>query len=158
MDRNRVQTYAAVAEVISALALVLSLLYAGYQLRRSTTVTSSDAAAVLTERFRESNKLLIESPGLAKIVLAGRAGSADLSDADRLRYETFEREFFNTWEAAWLYHDDGILDASTWADLDAYFTTAAKRRPAGVWVRIREDFPEQPFRAHVNAVMGTRGR
>ena len=91
MDRNRVQTWASFAEIISALAIVVSLVYAGYQFRRSTTLSSSDAAAVLIERFRESNKLLIESPGLAKIVLAGRARSADLSEADRLRYRTFEK-------------------------------------------------------------------
>ncbi|MDP2481313.1 MAG: hypothetical protein Q8W51_11490 [Candidatus Palauibacterales bacterium] len=155
MDRDRVQTWASIAEIVSALAIVVSLVYAGYQFRRSTTLSSSDAAAVLIERFRESNKLLIESPGLAKIVLAGRARSADLSEADRLRYRTFEREFFNTWEAAWLYHADGILDAPTWADLDDYFAVAAKRRPARVWVQVREDFPEEPFRAHVDSVMGT---
>jgi len=156
MDRDRVQTYALIAEIISALAIVVSLLYAGYQFRRSNTITSSDAAAVLTERFRESNKLLIESPGLAEIVLAGRAGSADLSEADRLRYETFEKAFFNSWEAAWLYHADGILDAPTWADLDEYFANAARRRSADVWVEMRGDFPEEPFRAHVDAVMGTK--
>jgi hypothetical protein len=155
MDRNRVQTVASIAEIISAFGLIVSLLYAGYEFRRSTTVTSSDAATVLTERFRESNRLLIESPGLAEIVLAGRAGSADLSEADRLRFQTFEKEFFNSWEAAWLYHVDGILDAPTWADLDEYFAVAAKRRTAEVWVGIREDFPEDLFRAHVNAIMGT---
>lgn len=156
MDRDRVHTYASVAQIVSAFALIISLLYAGYQLRRSTTITSSDAVSVLNERFREANRLLIESPGLAEIVLAGRAGSTDLSEADRLRYRTFEREFFNTWEAAWLYHANGILDGPTWADLDEYFTSAAKRRPADVWVGIREDFPEAPFRAHVNEAMGTK--
>jgi hypothetical protein len=155
MDRDRVQTYASIAEIISAFAIIVSLLYAGYEFRRSSTLTSSEAAAVLTERFRESNRLIIESPGLAEIVLAGRARSADLSEADRLRFQTFEREFFNSWEAAWLYHADGILDAPTWADLDKYFAVAAKRRPLEVWLSIQEDFPEEPFLAHVNAVMGT---
>ena len=48
-----------------------------------------------------------------------------------------------------------FLDAPTWADLDDYFAVAAQRRPARVWVQVREDFPEEPFRAHVDSVMGT---
>jgi hypothetical protein len=153
MDSSKLRTYTSIAEIVSALAIVVSLLYAGYEFRHSSTLTSRDVDVLLFERSHNTNRLLLEAPGLAEIVLVGRTNPESLSGADWLRFETYQRMWFNTWEIAWYHHADGILNDVTWNEWDYYFKTAAKRRSSDVWAGIRIDFQGE-FRDYVDAVMG----
>ena len=58
MDQNKLQTYASLAEVLSAVAIIISQLYVGYEVRRTSTLSSREADIILFERGRES-------PGMA---------------------------------------------------------------------------------------------
>jgi hypothetical protein len=100
MDKTRLQTYASIGEIVSAVAIVLSLIYAGYEFRQSSTLTSRDVDVLLFERSLETNRMLVESPGLAEILLAGRTNPESLTGADWLRFETYQQMWFNSWEIA----------------------------------------------------------
>ena len=153
MDKTRLQTYASIGEIVSAVAIVLSLIYAGYEFRQSSTLTSRDVDVHLFERSQETNRMLVESPGLAEILLVGRTNSESLTGADWLRFETYQQMWFNSWEIAWYHHADGILDDVTWNEWNGYFVQASERRNVEVWARIRVDF-QGDFRDHVDASMG----
>ncbi len=153
MDRRKLQAYASLAEVISALAVVITVLYVGYEFRRSSTVSSREADLILFERTRESNRLLIESPGLAEIIVAARTAPEEMSEADRLRFLAYQHDFFDTWEIGWYYHDVGILDTQTWVEWDEWFTDEARRRPRFGWTENRQNFTGGPFRAHVDSLL-----
>lgn len=157
MEQGKLQTYASIGEIISAIAIVVSLIYAGYEFRQSGTLSNRDAETLLYERFREMNQMEIQTPGLAELLESGLADPASLSPGDRRRFETFERGFYNTWEIAWYYHRDGILNAATWNDWDNYFQQAALERATWVWPAIRNDFLSDldgpRFHEHVDAVL-----
>ena len=76
-----------------------------------------------------------------------------LSAPDRLRYLAYQHDFFDTWEIAWYYHADGILDTETWVDWDAWFTEQARAAPAFAWTENRQNFTGLDFRDHVDAVL-----
>ena len=155
MNQSKLQIYTSIAEIVSAFAIVISLLYAGYEFRHSSTLSSREVDVLLFERSGHANRMLIETPGLAEIVLTGRTNPEKLSAADWLRFETYQRTWFNTWEIAWYHHDDGILDEVTWIEWNNYFELAAQRRNVNVWSKIRIDF-QGDFRTHVDEVMGLR--
>jgi hypothetical protein len=137
MDQNRLQTYASLAEVISAVAIIISLLY----------------VVIHFERGREANRVLIESPGMAEIVVAAGTAPDRMPAPDRLRYLAYQHDFFDTWEIAWYYHTDGILDTETWLDWDEWFTRQARAAPAFAWTDNRQNFTGLDFRDHVDAVL-----
>lgn len=153
MDQNRLQSYASIAEVVSAIAIIISLLYVGYEVRRTSTVTSRQADLILFERSREWNRLLIESPGIAEIVVEAETAPDDMSEADRLRYLAYQHDFFDSWEIGWYYHADGILDTEAWLDWDEWFTREALARPAFAWTENRHHFTGPDFRDHVDRVL-----
>ena len=162
MEQSKLQSYASIGEIISAVAIVVSLIYAGYEFRQSETLSSREVETLLFERFREMNQLEIQTPGLAEVLIAGVADPAALSPGDRRRFETFERGFYNNWEIAWYYHRDGILDAATWNDWDSYFQQSVQERAAWVWPAIRKDFLSDlagpKFHDHVDAVLAESTR
>jgi hypothetical protein len=153
MDRDRLQTFASLAEVVSAVAIIISLLYVGYEVRRTSTLSSREADIILFERGREANRVLIESPGMAEIVVAAATVPDRMSAPDRLRYLAYQHDFFDTWEIAWYYHADGILDTETWLDWDEWFTEQARAAPAFAWTENRDNFTGLEFRNHVDAAL-----
>ncbi|MEN8377026.1 MAG: hypothetical protein ABFS34_16500 [Gemmatimonadota bacterium] len=156
MKTRRLQAYASLAEIISALAIIASLLYVGYEFRRTSTISSREADLVLFERGREANRLLIESPGLAEIVVAAASAPEKLSEADRLRFLTYQHDFFDSWEIGWYYHADGILDTDEWLEWNEWFTAMARRRPAWAWTENRQNFTGPDFRQHVDEALAGR--
>lgn len=155
MNTSKLQAYASLAEVISAVAIVVSLLYVASEYRQTTTMSSREADLVMFERTRERNRLLIETPGLAELVIAANDVPEDLSEADRLRYLTYQHDLFDAWEIGWYYHADAILDADTWAEWDEWFSTTARTLPSFAWTENRKNFTGGDFLRHVDSVLGT---
>ena len=153
MEQSRVQSYAAVAEVVSAVAIIVSLLYVGYEYRRTSTMSSREADVILFERTREANRILIESPGMADIVVLAETAPQSLSAADRLRFLAYQHDFFDTWEIAWYYHADGILETDTWEEWDEWFSEEARRTPDFAWRETRRHFTGEDFRDHVDRAL-----
>lgn len=52
MNKDRVLIYASLAEIVSALAIVISLLYVVSEFRRTETLTSREVDTILFERVR----------------------------------------------------------------------------------------------------------
>lgn len=153
MDARKLQAYASLAEVVSAVAIVLSLLYAANEFRRAGTISGREADVILFERVQEANRQLIETPELAEILVTANEAPDTLSDADRLRFLAYEHDFFDGWEIGWSYHADGILDEETWHEWDEWFTAEARRRPLLGWAENRKHFTGEPFRRHVDEAL-----
>ena len=153
MEQSRIQSYAAVAEVVSAAAIIVSLLYVGYEYRRTSTMSSREADVILFERTREANRILIESPGMADIVVLAETAPESLSAADSLRFLAYQHDFFDTWEIAWYYHTDGILETDTWEEWDRWFSEEARRAPDFSWRETRHHFTGEDFRGHVDRAL-----
>jgi len=98
MNQAKLQIYASLAEVVSAVAIVVSLLYVGSEFRRTNTVSSREADVALYERLEDANRMLVETPGLAETLVTWETTPEDLSEADRRRLLAFQQNFFETWE------------------------------------------------------------
>ena len=153
MNERKLQVYATLAEVVSALAIIVSLLYVGYEVRRTNTMSSREADVALYERLQEANRMLVETPGLAETLVAWETSPEDLSEPDRRRLLAFQQNFFETWELGWYYHDDGILDESSWTEWDRWFTAEARRRPVSAWNDVQDRFASESFRGHVTSAL-----
>jgi len=157
MNERRVQLYASIAEIVSALAVVVSLLYVASAFRQTKTLTEREIDAQLFERVREANSILIENRDMAAIVLAAADDPASLAPVDRLRYLAMQHQFFDSWELAWGYHAEGVLGAEIWREWDDWFASRARELPRIAWVENRKHFSGAEFRQHVDRVVGFDG-
>jgi hypothetical protein len=157
MDQRRVQLYASIAEIVSAVAVVISLLYVASEFRQAKTLTERDVDHELFERVREENRILIENPDVAAMVIAAATDPGQLTPVDRLRYLALQHQFFDSWELAWGYHADGVLGDELWSEWDGWFGDRARRLPPIAWAGNRENFSGLSFRTHVDRVVGFDG-
>lgn len=157
IDSARLQAFASWAEVASAVAVVLSLVYLATEVRRSSTMDSRDADIVLFERIADAQRMIIQTPGLAETIATAEQRADELSPADRLRYLALQDHFYNSWEMGWYYHTDGILSDVAWTEWDEWFSAEARRRPALAWLGNRHNYTYQTsgseFQRHVDSIL-----
>lgn len=154
MTQQKLQIATVVAEIVSATAIVVSLLFVAYELRQSSTVTSRDVELILFERAREANRIVIENESLARLIIDIESGAPTSSATDSLRYLLHRLDFYNSWEVAWSYHADEILTTDAWKEWNAWYASEAARLPRFAWQDNRHHFTGESFRQHVDRVIG----
>lgn len=143
MKKPDLKTVVAVAEIISALAIVVSLIYAVNEFRRAQTLTSRDVENIAYARMMERDRLLIENPDFAIIYVNAVAGFDRLAEQDRVRYLAFEHIYFDSWETLWYYYQQGVMDEGAWDSWNNWFISDSKNKPAIAWEENRKHFSGQ---------------
>ena len=87
----------------------------------------------------EMDRLLIETAGLADILVRVADDAASLSSSERARYLAYEHIFYDSWELAWVSHAEGILEDRAFADWNSWFAEEARRKPPLGWTGNRRN-------------------
>jgi hypothetical protein len=113
--QSRLTELAALAEIVAAVALILSLVYVGREVRQNTAATEG---ATYQEMVRASNEYLLTvatDSSLAAIVSRGGSDPASLNGEEGLRYFYIRRVFWRNMENAFVQHERGVLADPEWA-------------------------------------------
>ncbi len=153
MKKEKISLYASLAEIVSALAVVLSLLYVSSEFRRSQMLSSRDVDVILYDRASQANKAIYESADLANLIIKAQMRADTLSAADRLRYLSYQHDFFDSWEIAWIYHQNGILDEASWKEWDQWYARKAKLIPKFGWIENQNNFTGTAFHDYVSTLL-----
>jgi hypothetical protein len=89
----------ALAEIIGAFAVVLTLLYLAKEIRHNSRSLQVTALRDTTSQWNEWGTLVASSADLAEIVVKGNMAYASLSAPDRLRYGAYVQSFFDNVES-----------------------------------------------------------
>ena len=133
MKKPRLDIVVSIAEIISSLAIVVTLFYAANEFQRSNTLTNRDVENIIYDRMLEMDRLIIENADLAKLVLKASDNLGQLEPDEQLRYLAFEHIFYDTWESAWYYHDEGTLEEQNWNSWNSWFISETKNKPLLSW-------------------------
>ena len=142
----------AIAELLGATGVLLTLIYLSRQIRQNTQQTKNSTIESLMAREVEARQMLIdgEIPRIRVAVLAGET----LSEEDRLRHAYFLQTFVQQWESAFHLHQRGALPDDVFTAIEfrrlAIFATLPKEY--GSWADISDGYTPA-FQAHVNQVL-----
>ncbi len=92
MPRRPLSDWALVAEIASALAVVLSLAYVGYEIRQNTNAVLSNTQQSLLELVHGVDTWL-QSESFADIAVRGDEDYSVLSPPERRQYDTYTAKF-----------------------------------------------------------------
>lgn len=104
----------ALAELLSALGVIASLVYLGAQIRQNTTALRGNAHEVAVERLTAVLQDLSTNPGLVQLVSRGSQDYASLSYDERLQFGSYWASAFVGAEASLLQWKRGNLDEAVW--------------------------------------------
>ena len=133
MSKLNLSTTVSIAEIISSLAVVVSLIYVGYEFKRSEKVSNKEADNIIYEKVQETNRLLVENADLAGIILKTVTNPDGLTSEEKIRYLAFEHIFYDTWESAWNYNQAGIFDNETWQTWNDWFIKESNQKSIMSW-------------------------
>lgn len=101
------------AEIVGAIAIVISLIYVGQDLRANTAAVKAASLQSITNSSSASMLTVVENGDFADIRLQGDQDPEQLSEADKLRYVLYQRQMwlhFQNVRTQWTLKviDDGV--------------------------------------------------
>ena len=144
--------WSAIAEILSAIAIVVTLAYLAIQTRQNATaIQASVRQAMLTDDW-ELIRAQIEFP----ILFISRAGEAQMTDEELVRLNSYLVGFVRTQENRWLQYQNGVIDERTWGTYAAAIPSIFSSDFVRSWFRNRAARGEfdADFVAMVSEVLG----
>ena len=105
-------------EVVGLIGIILSLIFLGYELKRSNDIAEAQAVAEIYSMTNDLGLVMAESPEASRVFGQAQSDFDSLSPDDRWTLYVLIENVINTSEAAWKYYDKGIIDEGE----AAYFT------------------------------------
>ncbi len=156
MKKLTLTEWAAVGEVVSTIAVVISLLFVAHSINRNTAATQASSENILFERHTELANQFMLDPSLAELMVKRRAGAVELSQVEAIRWEKYELNMLDLWALAHSRYERGLLSEDQWVTWDRYFThmfsSEAEAISQARWQELQYGF-EAEFWAHVGEVL-----
>ncbi|MEH6637297.1 MAG: hypothetical protein V7700_17385 [Halioglobus sp.] len=112
---------AAVAEIVGAVAVVISLIYLALQIRAQTNQSRLAAQHEVSNGIREVS-LLFATEDISDIFVRGNKDFDSMSDAELVRLIVAITNLFRVWEEAFAEARDGHLEAANWDALSGDYS------------------------------------
>lgn len=155
MKRFSLRDWAAISEVIAAVAVIVSLVFVVLSVNRNTIELQAQNVNDLYDSIREIEMTVLADAELAEIVRLVEAGSFDsLSESDAFRYTVFMTQHLSIWEQIYSRRQDGSVSMETYEEWLEYFRLFAKQTlPRAVWEKRKAWFTDPGFQAEVESAL-----
>jgi hypothetical protein len=130
-----------IAEVISALAVVITLLFLAIEIRINRKATQSAAVASLADGFNAVNFHLMDDPEFTKLWLFGLADPSQLDEVGLARVTIVLRSYINHFATLKKYYESGALPKDEW-DVYSAATAGLVNSPGGQEIARKMAIPE----------------
>jgi hypothetical protein len=104
----------AVSQFISSIAVVLSVLYLGIQVHRSTRIARVAAQDAAAAAVRDVTNTFMENADMSRIWGAGLEDLKTLSPEDQARFFHATHQFLKALETIHFHHLNGLMDEQLW--------------------------------------------
>jgi len=149
---RRLERWALLAEIVGAVAVVLSVAYLALQVSDNNRLLRSQAHYNGLELSQRPLEMMIDNENLAEVLANCDTDPDTVDRTSWYRCRGYYLMQFNSWEYLYYQNDDGSIPAQLWNGADASFkyrvaTRAGYRR---FWSESQLAFDE-PFRSYLAA-------
>ena len=138
MSKLKLSEWASLAEVVGAIAVVVSLVYVGIQINGNTIEVRAANRQELVSRSFVATSRVVESPEVAAILVKVAEGQV-LAPVESMQYSYFVRSMLYDVQEAYLLYREGRLSDEYWATRRAIFLAYLSAAPAlAVYQRDRD--------------------
>ena len=152
------QAIGVVADIVSAIAVVGSLIYLAIQLRQNTRQSRADNVQASVERWIEANVSPMRSEESADFLRNALNDYSVLSIPQRARLNAFLLELTSAFQAMYVKHRSGLLDAELYAtvrfNIGGYLKCPGL---AALWSEVKFAFPRDLCREIDAAIEAHQG-
>ena len=114
MKRPSLADVAHLAEIVGAVAIVISLLYVGQELKSNTAAVKAASLQSITNASSGSILAIAENGELARIRLIGDQELSQLTNVERFQYRMYYRQLWLHMQNVWSQWKLGIVEDDVW--------------------------------------------
>ena len=103
-----------VGELISAIAVVISLVYLAAQIRQNTKSVRTSTYQAILDSSRSDTELILANPHLERTYHVGRRDPTALTDEQRPVFRMLVGQLILTHEIMFLQHERGVIPEDLW--------------------------------------------
>ena len=150
MNTLDLSSWAALAEIIATVAVVVSLLFVAYSIKRNTAEMETSNSNFLYQLDAEIAGDLSRDVRLATIFLKVEHNET-LTDVEKFQYVMLQERYLGLLEIAWTQYKSESLSVIDWRDWDQYLSSfVTDGLPKEWWIEIRLKYKPE-FAEHVDS-------
>lgn len=153
MRKLSLSEWASVAEIVGAVAVVISLILVVSSVDRNTAAITSQVEDASYDALREVNLSLLNNPELFDIIIRATGGLDKLDETELEKYKAWIHINLDLWERMYSWEVSGLIDKSNdgWND---YFSAWTKRHVSReLWADIKWRFADPGFNKKVDLAL-----
>jgi hypothetical protein len=108
----------ALAELLGAIGVIVSLLYLAVQIRQNTRQSRSNAQQAILHELGNALRAQAQNKEWAELLNRGLQGLDDLDPIEKLQFLSHVAQILRLYESAYLHHLDGTLDPRFWGGVE----------------------------------------
>lgn len=112
-----------VAQIVSAIAVIASLIFVGFQLRQATAAIRASSSEAHSALYTELVHSIIDNADFARIWTAGLNDPTALSEEEWVRFVAYASALFRQYESSRVQWQKGRLDDEHWQTIEKQATT-----------------------------------
>jgi hypothetical protein len=151
-----IESIANYADVISGIAVIVSLIYVGVQVRSNTNTARSAAAHSVHEAYATWYRMLASDAALAQLVTDGLRDYSSISEVDKARFVCTFMAFISCSQDAFIKWREGSLSAELWMGWELVMMNLVSAPGGKDFWNERSYLFGQEFRSHVENVIMNR--
>jgi len=138
-----------IEQTIAAVAIVVSLIFVGLQVRQNTTATQTASAQAYVSSDNEIVGLINASPKLADVLHQGANGLSALKGGDLIRFMAFLDVLFISYQSFHLQWKRGTLDDALWGTYKQAILDLLQQKGQQEWWSERRHWFNSEFQDYV---------
>ena len=139
-----------VLQIVGGIGVIVSITYAGLQVRRNTRALRAATYQQTAGSFIAAWDDLSRNPDLVSLLLRGGDDFSSLDRVEKARFRFFTTSYCRRFEIAYFQHQIGILTDADWqamsADIDSIFSLPGVR---AAWALVKNR-SNPAFRVHLD--------
>jgi hypothetical protein len=104
-----------VGQTIAVVALFLSIVFVGYQIRQNTRAIKATSHHAVTDSFNQLNALLIGDPSLGRMWRLGMAGLKNLGEDEQVSFSFMLLAYSRIFETLYYQYKNGTMEKKLYA-------------------------------------------
>lgn len=154
MEHRTIQDWASIAEIAGAVAIVVSLIYVGFELRENTRAVEAQTRQAFAAQDLAFFESALDRTVVARAIAKLQSGKK-LSELEQSQLETREHLNFRIFEHAYYQYQKGTLEQSEWDRYAQIIKLLCTHQPAqSMWGRHKESYKSN-FRQVVDEINST---
>jgi len=114
METLTLEQFNYIAEIVSSVAVIASLIYIAIEIRQNTNTVKLNSAQNLFHEYRDSLALIITNPDVCDIHVRAMTDIESLSPVEKHRFYMLANNFFRVFENAYYHNSLGSVDKIVW--------------------------------------------